>query len=107
MCIRDSISYAEALGKITPDQARELRAQYGIKESEMAAGTTSVSITGLRTELTFGARYRVRYGRDSKILENAELTGRALNGDLGFTDPVTGREIRVRPSTIDALFPNE
>lgn len=75
----------------------------------MAAQTTSVTIDGAKTELVFGARYRVRYGRDSKILTDAELAERAANGDLVFrvlpdADGANGGTRRVRPSTIDAIF---
>lgn len=68
--------------------------------------STSVSIDGTRTVLAFGARYRVRYGRDSKILEDALLVERTANGDLVF-DAGTGTlvlKVRVRPSAIDAIF---
>lgn len=75
----------------------------------MTRQTTSVAIDGTRTELSFGTRYRVRYGRDSKVLEDALLDSRAANGDLVFRiDPdaegANGGIRRVRPSAIDAIF---
>jgi hypothetical protein len=63
---------------------------------------TNVSIQGVRTALSFGTRYRVRYGRDDKILEDAELVERARNGDLVFR---IGKDTRrVRTQSIDAIF---
>lgn len=69
--------------------------------------STSVSINGSRTDLVFGARYRVRYGRDDRMLVDAKLVERARNGDLVFDEIETladAKRVRVRPSTIDAIF---
>ena len=69
---------------------------------------TSVTINGLRTDLLLGARYRLRYGKESRMIWSGELTERAANGDLIFLehgDPSNFAErVRVRPSTIDAIF---
>lgn len=74
----------------------------------MVTKKTDVSINGERETLVFGTRYRVRYGKESTIVDGI-LDSRAANGDLVFlvepTEidgiPVTKR--RVRPSTIDAI----
>lgn len=73
------------------------------------AETTTVTIDGARTALVFGAHYRVRFGRTNRILGDAELASRAPNGDLLFREATSSgkREtVRVRPSTIDAIFGN-
>lgn len=71
------------------------------------AETTQVSINGERETLVFGLRYRVRYGKDDAVLVDAKLVERARNGDLVFDELETladAKRVRVRPSTIDAIF---
>jgi len=70
------------------------------------AAQTQVSIQGMKTTLVFGARYRLRFGADDRVLHDAELLERKANGDLLFAESEGAgfRNVRVRPSTIDAIF---
>ena len=81
----------------------------------MTTQTTRVTINGATTELTIGARYRLRYGKNSTMITGGELVERARNGDLVFMDHGDAADFtakrqpvrhRVRPSAIDAIFEN-
>lgn len=64
--------------------------------------TTTITVDGIKTELTIGAAYRLRYGADQLL--HATLIRRERNGDLLLT--ARGSDTtRVRTRTIKSISP--
>lgn len=73
--------------------------------------TTTVSVQGVQTTLTFGDRYDVRWTRGGRLrhLRSVLLSSRTPNGSLRFdrgenADPVL-RYTRVKPGEVESISP--